>query len=65
MKTSETIILPVVLYESETWSLSLIEKNMMAVCKVRGLTLLRVGTLWRCGDGLFFEVSPLARMHFL
>jgi hypothetical protein len=22
--------------------------------------LLRVGTLWRCGDGLFFEVSPLA-----
>jgi hypothetical protein len=32
-----------------------------AVCKVRGLTLLlRVGTLWRCGDGLFFEVPPLA-----
>jgi hypothetical protein len=32
-----------------------------AVWKVRGLTLLlRVGTLWRCGDGLFFEVSPLA-----
>jgi hypothetical protein len=31
------------------------------VCKIRGLTLLlRVGTLWRCGDGLFFEVSPLA-----
>jgi hypothetical protein len=31
------------------------------VCKVRGLTLLlRVGTLWRCGDGLFFEVLPLA-----
>jgi hypothetical protein len=31
-----------------------------AVCKVRGLTLLfRVGTLWRCGDGLFFEVPPL------
>jgi hypothetical protein len=39
-----------------------------AVCKVRGLAaarrcyaeggltlLLRVGTLWRCGDGLFFE----------
>jgi len=25
------------------------------VCKVRGLTLLlRFGTLWRCGDGLFF-----------
>jgi hypothetical protein len=32
-----------------------------AVCKVRGLTLLlRVGTLWRCGDGLFFEVPTLA-----
>jgi hypothetical protein len=31
-----------------------------AVCKVRGLTLLlRVGTLWRCGDGLFLEVHPL------
>jgi hypothetical protein len=27
----------------------------------RGLTLLlRVGTVWRCGDGLFFEVSPLS-----
>jgi hypothetical protein len=27
----------------------------------RGLTLLRrVGTLFRCGDGLFFEVPPLA-----
>jgi hypothetical protein len=22
--------------------------------------LLGVGTLWRCGDGLFFEVPPLA-----
>jgi len=32
-----------------------------AVCKVRGLTLLlRVGTLWRCDDGLFFEVPHLA-----
>jgi hypothetical protein len=32
-----------------------------AIWKFRGLTLLlRVGTLWRCGDGLFFEVSPLA-----
>jgi hypothetical protein len=32
-----------------------------AICKVRGLTLLlRVGTLWRCGDDLFFEVPPLA-----
>jgi hypothetical protein len=34
---------------------------MRAVCKVRGLTLLlRVGTLRRCGEGLFFEVPPLA-----
>jgi hypothetical protein len=32
-----------------------------AVYKVRGLTLLlRFGTLWKCGDGLFFEVPPLA-----
>jgi hypothetical protein len=31
-----------------------------AVWKVRGLTLFWVGTLWRCGDGLFFEVPPLA-----
>jgi hypothetical protein len=32
-----------------------------AFCKVSGLSLLlRVGTLWRCGDGLFFEVTPLA-----
>jgi hypothetical protein len=32
-----------------------------ANCKIRGLILLlRVGTLWRCGDGLFFEVSPLS-----
>jgi hypothetical protein len=31
---------------------------MKAVWKVRGFTsLLRVRTLWRCGDGLFFEVS--------
>jgi hypothetical protein len=30
-----------------------------AVRKVRGLTFsLRVGTLWRCGDGLFFEIPP-------
>jgi hypothetical protein len=34
----------------------------MAVCKIRGLTLLApVGTLWRRYDGLFFDVSPLAR----
>jgi hypothetical protein len=35
--------------------------NTSDVCKVRELTLLiRVRTLWRCGDGLFFEVPPLA-----
>jgi hypothetical protein len=34
---------------------------MRVVCKVRGPTLLfRVRTLWRCGDGLFLEVPPLA-----
>jgi hypothetical protein len=34
---------------------------MRAVWKVHRLTLLlRVETLWRCGDGLFFEVPPLA-----
>jgi hypothetical protein len=32
-----------------------------AICKVRELTLLLgVRTLRRCGDGLFFEVPPLA-----
>jgi hypothetical protein len=32
-----------------------------AVWQVRRLSLLlRVGTSWRCGDGLFFEVPPLA-----
>jgi hypothetical protein len=31
-----------------------------AVCRVRGLALLlRIGTLGRCGDGLFFEAPPL------
>jgi hypothetical protein len=36
------------------------KESTRAFCKVRGLTLLlRVGTLWRCGDGLFFEVLPL------
>jgi hypothetical protein len=31
------------------------------VCEVRGLILLlRVETLWWCGDALFFEVPPLA-----
>jgi hypothetical protein len=35
---------------------------MRAVFKVLGFTiLLRVGTLWRCGDGLFVEIPPLKR----
>jgi hypothetical protein len=35
--------------------------NTRAVWKVRGLTLLlQVGTLWRCGDSLFFKVPPKA-----
>jgi hypothetical protein len=39
---------------------------MRAVFKVRELTLLlRVGTMWRCGDGLFFEVPLLASDAFL
>jgi hypothetical protein len=34
---------------------------MRAICKVYGLTLLlQVRTLWRCSDGLFFKVPPLA-----
>jgi hypothetical protein len=37
-----------------------------AVLKVRELTLLlRVGTLWRCGDGPFFEVPVLASDELL
>jgi hypothetical protein len=37
-------------------------RSTRVVCKVRGLALLfRVGALWRCGDGLFFEVPSLAR----
>jgi hypothetical protein len=37
------------------------DKFTRSVCKVRGLALLlRVLILWRCGDGLFFEVPSLA-----
>jgi hypothetical protein len=37
------------------------EINRRVVLKFRGLTLLlRFGTLWKCGDGLFFEVPPFA-----
>jgi hypothetical protein len=33
-----------------------------AVCKFCGFTLLRpIGTLWRCSDGLFFEVPSFSR----
>jgi hypothetical protein len=36
------------------------------VCKIRELAFsLRVRTLWRSGDGLFFEVPPLASDKFL
>jgi hypothetical protein len=39
---------------------------MRAICKVHGLTFtFLIGTLWRCGDGLFFEVPPLARFAVL
>jgi hypothetical protein len=35
--------------------------NNRVVCKIRGLTLLlRVETLWRCGDDLFVQSPPLA-----
>jgi hypothetical protein len=41
-----------------TWKYDLFTR---VVWKVRGLTLLlRVGTLWRCGNGLFCQVPPLA-----
>jgi hypothetical protein len=37
-----------------------------AVCKVRELTLLlRVGILWRCGNGLSSEVPPLTSYALL
>jgi hypothetical protein len=40
--------------------MTLQQYSTRAVWKVHGLTLqLRVGTLWRCGDGLYFEVPPL------
>jgi hypothetical protein len=40
--------------------------NTRTVWKVRGLTLLfRVGTLWKCGDSLFFEVPPFASVELL
>jgi hypothetical protein len=48
-------------HDRETWSAPLRGNNTRAVWKFRVLTLLlRVGTFWRCDDGLFFEVPPLA-----
>jgi hypothetical protein len=47
-------------------SSSHITASTRAVCKVRGLALLfGVRTLWRRGDGLFFEVTPLGSDAFL
>jgi hypothetical protein len=44
-----------------TWSCTMLTWYTKAVWKVHGLTLLlRVRTLWRCGDRLFFESPPLA-----
>jgi hypothetical protein len=41
-----------------------IYKSTRAVCKVRGLTLLlRVGTMWRCGDGLFLRSISLGKRY--
>jgi hypothetical protein len=57
-----------ILMEKFRVTLCLKQRNTRAVCKVRGYTLLlRVETLWRCGDGLglFFEVPPLASDAFL
>jgi hypothetical protein len=45
----------------DIWCWNYVRWYMRAVWKVRGLTfLLRVRTLWRCGDGLFLEAPPLA-----
>jgi hypothetical protein len=42
-------------------SLERVLRSTRAIWKVHELALLlRVGTLWRGGDGLFFEVPPLA-----
>jgi hypothetical protein len=33
-----------------------------AVCKIRGLALLlRIETLWRCGDGFFFRSTYIGK----
>jgi hypothetical protein len=65
LKIHSNIIFPLMPSSSEWSLLSALPikpfPSTKAVCKVRGLTLLlQVGTLWRCGDGLFFEVPPLA-----
>jgi hypothetical protein len=56
-KSSDTMLNPIAISFHSVW----ISIYTRAVYKVRGLTLLlRVWTLWRCGDGLFFGVPPLA-----
>jgi hypothetical protein len=48
------------------WNFMMEDTHTRAVWKVRGLVLLlRVGTLWRCGDGLFFEVPSLTNNALL
>jgi hypothetical protein len=59
------VIVIFLLYKTSCHSFSCGCSSMLehtrAICKVRGLTLLlRVRTSWRCDDGLFFEVPPLA-----
>jgi hypothetical protein len=65
MITSETVSVHTDLegFEMQTKSQKeIIHHYTRAVCKVHVLTLLpQVRTLWRCGDRLFFKVSPLAR----
>jgi hypothetical protein len=44
--------------------ISLLNSKERVVWKVRGLTLL-LANLWRCSDGLFFDVHPLASVALL
>jgi hypothetical protein len=48
-------------FEAVKLNCSVYQHYTKAVCRIREFTLLlRVTTSWRCGDGLFFEVPPLA-----
>jgi hypothetical protein len=73
MKKHENLIKQIQVNSAEVWTHCLpnaspehhlyvnLLDNTRAVWKVRGIALLLgVRTLWRCGDGLFFEVPPLA-----